>query len=88
MENILKVFLGRFELNNNSKVASFDLDGTLIQPTDNKKFSDTDTDWEFYIKEIPDKIKKLHNDGYNIVIITNKKVLELAKWMLICGIVN
>ena len=60
--------------NDNIKVASFDLDGTLIKPTDNKKFSETDSDWEFYVKEIPDKIKKLY-----LCFIKQNRILSFTK---------
>lgn len=77
--NYIKGTFGDITLNDKSKIASFDLDSTLIQPTGNKKFSDSDTDWEFYVKQIPDKIRKYNNDGYNIIIISNQKGIGTGK---------
>ena len=66
-------------LNGNTKVAAFDLDNTLVQPLDGKKFSETDTDWEFYTKDVPTKVKQLYDDGYTIVIVSNQKGIGSGK---------
>ncbi len=62
--------------NSNTKVAGFDLDHTIIKPIKGKRFSKTDTDWEFYDNTIVDKLKKYHQLGYQIIIITNQKILK------------
>jgi len=63
----------------NNKIAAFDLDHTLIKPTGNKKFSDTDSDWEVYDKRLKDKLAKLVKEGYQLVIISNQKGVSSGK---------
>lgn len=58
---------------NKTKVAGFDLDHTLIKPTDNKKFSTSYDDWEFYDKNVPKYLQQFYKDGYTLVIISNQK---------------
>ena len=59
-----------------SKYACFDLDDTLITTKSGKKFPEDGDDWKFLYKEVPNKIKKLYDDKYNIVIITNQAGLN------------
>jgi bifunctional polynucleotide phosphatase/kinase len=66
-------------LDGNSKIAAFDLDGTIIKPTNNKKFSDTDSDWDFYSDNVISKLVNLHKNNYNIVIVTNQNGIGLGK---------
>lgn len=61
------------------KIAAFDLDHTLIKPSDNKKFSDTDTDWITNDKTIKNKLKGLVDNGYLLVIISNQKGISNGK---------
>lgn len=56
-----------------TKVAGFDMDSTLIKPTNNKKFSSSYDDWEFYDKNVVKNLKQFHKDGYTLVIISNQK---------------
>lgn len=60
------------------KVASFDLDDTIIKPTGNKKFSTGSDDWTF-CDNVVAKLKKLHKDGYSLVILTNQKGISGGK---------
>lgn len=69
----------KLQINSGDKVAAFDLDHTLVIPANNKKFSNTDTDWIFIHKLIPDKVRKLHNKGFKIVIISNQKGISQGK---------
>lgn len=62
-----------------SKIASFDLDFTIIKPTGKKRFSKTDTDWEFYDDTVINKIQEYHNKKYKIVIVSNQKGISLGK---------
>jgi bifunctional polynucleotide phosphatase/kinase len=48
---------------NNSKVAAFDLDGTIIVPKEGRKFPISSTDWQWWRKSIPSKLKELHDKG-------------------------
>ncbi len=61
------------------KIAAFDLDHTLIRPSNGKKFSDTDTDWEVNDKSIKDKLEKLREEKYYLVIISNQKGISNGK---------
>ena len=54
------------------KIAAFDFDWTLVKPKENRKFPKSVDDWEWLFPTIPDKIHKLYNDGYMIVIFTNQ----------------
>jgi bifunctional polynucleotide phosphatase/kinase len=55
------------------KIASFDLDDTLIKTKSKKKFATGKSDWEWAFGDIvPDKLKELFNDGYSIIIISNQ----------------
>ncbi|QKF93966.1 polynucleotide kinase 3 phosphatase [Fadolivirus algeromassiliense] len=63
----------------NNKIAAFDLDDTLIKPKDGKKFGETEDDWEIYDKSIPTKLKKLKDDGFNLVIISNQMGISKGK---------
>ncbi|KAM0754682.1 PNK3P-domain-containing protein [Meredithblackwellia eburnea MCA 4105] len=55
-----------------SKVAAFDLDGTIIVTKSGNKFPKDKTDFMFLYPEIPRKLKELHQDGYAIVFISNQ----------------
>ena len=56
----------------NNKYACFDLDDTLITTKSGKTFAEDGDDWKFTFKNVPKKIKELHDDDYNIVIISNQ----------------
>lgn len=62
----------------NRPVASFDLDDTLIKPSDGKKFSEGRNDWELYDPSVPDRLKKL-SKNYQIVIISNQNGISKGK---------
>lgn len=61
------------------KIAGFDLDDTIIKAKGENKFSTSFDDWEFYDKNIPQKLLKLVLDKYELVIITNQKGLTTGK---------
>ena len=63
----------------NKKIAAFDMDHTLIKPINNKKFSETDSDWELYCDSISKRLLKLSNEDYELVIITNQKGISSGK---------
>lgn len=77
----------KFEYKNKkfNKVGGFDLDSTLIKPINNKKFSDNSDDWMPFNNSVKDKLHKLFNDGYDIVIFTNqngiyKGIIDKKLW--------
>ena len=57
-----------------SKIAAFDLDSTLILPTNSKKspLSTNESDWRFFHFSIPSRLQDLHAKGYTLVIFTNQ----------------
>ena len=59
-------------------IAAFDLDSTIIEPTNNKKFSTGSTDWKFFDDNVINKLHKL-NEKYNIVIISNQNGIQTGK---------
>ena len=61
---------------NNSKIACFDLDHTIIKPTNGKIFSNSDIDWILFDKCVITKLKEYHDQKYSIVIVSNQKALK------------
>jgi bifunctional polynucleotide phosphatase/kinase len=58
------------------KIASFDLDGTLITTKSGRKFPKDEKDWVFNYKCVPKKIGQLIKDGFCIIIISNQSGLD------------
>ncbi|CAH1990444.1 unnamed protein product [Acanthoscelides obtectus] len=54
------------------KIAAFDIDGTIIRTKSGDKFAKDLDDWVFFLSDIPQRLKKLHDDGYKIVFFTNQ----------------
>lgn len=48
------------------------MDGTLILTKSGKVFAVGYDDWKIIFSEVPGKLKKLHGDGYKIVIFSNQ----------------
>ena len=55
-----------------SKIAAFDVDGTIIKTKSGARFPKNKDDWEFYFHDIPQKLKKLIEEHYKIVFFTNQ----------------
>ncbi|GAA5869573.1 hypothetical protein JCM3774_005483 [Rhodotorula dairenensis] len=55
-----------------TKVAAFDIDGTLIVPRDGRKFPKNETDWTWLNPRVVPKLRELHQAGYAIVWISNQ----------------
>ncbi|KAI5960191.1 pnk1 [Candida pseudojiufengensis] len=57
------------------KIAAFDLDSTLIETKSGTKFSRGPNDWKWWGKDntlVPEKLKKLYEEGFIIAIFTNQ----------------
>ncbi|KAK1765385.1 polynucleotide kinase 3 phosphatase [Phialemonium atrogriseum] len=59
------------------KIAAFDLDSTLITTASGKKHSDDATDWKWWDRCVPMRLKQLFEEGYRVVIFTNQGGLTL-----------
>lgn len=57
-----------------TKIAAFDMDGTLIIPKGNRRHPTDQNDWKFYGpgQKIPKRMKELLEAGYQIVIFSNQ----------------
>ncbi|ORX47153.1 PNK3P-domain-containing protein [Hesseltinella vesiculosa] len=59
-----------------TKVAAFDLDGTLIKTKSGAQFAKNSADWMWWDVTIPEKLQDLHSQGYKIVIFSNQNGLH------------
>lgn len=62
-----------------SKVAAFDLDGTLIATKGRGPFPKGKNDWKWWNPVVPERLKALYDDGYAIIIISNQGGLSGVK---------
>ena len=65
--------LSSSNIKNSTKIALFDMDGTLIV----NKTGRRQTDWEFFHPSIPEKLKELYSTGFRIVIASNQLGISL-----------
>uniref|UniRef100_A0A0K0F9Y0 Bifunctional polynucleotide phosphatase/kinase (inferred by orthology to a human protein) n=1 Tax=Strongyloides venezuelensis TaxID=75913 RepID=A0A0K0F9Y0_STRVS len=68
-----------FSVKAKEKVASFDLDHTLIRPTNRATHPRHDLDWEFCFDNVIDELKKLYDNGYKLILFTNQKGISSKK---------
>mmetsp|Transcript_33245 Transcript_33245/g.76285 ORF Transcript_33245/g.76285 Transcript_33245/m.76285 type:complete len:494 (-) Transcript_33245:136-1617(-) len=64
---------------NFDKIAGFDMDGTLIRTKSGKTHPVDKNDWVLWSAEVVPKVKKLHETGHKVVIITNQKGISTGK---------
>ena len=57
------------------KIASFDLDSTLIKTASGRRFAKDKNDWELLNSRVKSELKGLHDKGFDIIIFTNQKPL-------------
>lgn len=63
----------------NSKIASYDMDNTLIKTVSGNVFPKNVDDWQLNYGSIPAKLKSLHANGFKIVVFTNQRGIETGK---------
>jgi bifunctional polynucleotide phosphatase/kinase len=62
-----------------TKLAMFDLDGTLIATKSGNSFPVDKNDWQWRFPVVPDKLRSLVADGYSIIVITNQAGVVTGK---------
>ncbi|CAG8490528.1 21222_t:CDS:10, partial [Racocetra persica] len=55
-----------------ANIAAFDLDDTLITTKGTNKFPKDANDWKWWNKKVPERLAKLYEEGYKIIIISNQ----------------
>jgi len=73
------LILNSSSIKGSKKIAAFDMDDTLITPKSGQKFPKNREDWKFKFDEVEEKLKKLNEDGYKIVIFSNQAGIEKKK---------
>ncbi|KAK0159599.1 hypothetical protein PV327_010695 [Microctonus hyperodae] len=77
-EQSLMIFTSN-KIESRNKIASYDMDGTLITTQSGKVFPKDYNDWKILFPNIPGALKKYHNEGFKIVIFTNQGALGSGK---------
>ena len=62
-----------------SKIAGFDIDGTIIVTKTGKSFAANASDWKWFDKNLPSKLKKLNDEGFRVAFFTNQAGIEKGK---------
>ena len=62
-----------------TRIAAFDLDSTLIVSASGRTISKDAGDWKWWDPSIPTQLRRLYDDGYQLIIITNQGRLSLTK---------
>ncbi|KAM9959170.1 hypothetical protein ACTFIR_000228 [Dictyostelium discoideum] len=60
------------EVLSRSKIASFDMDSTMIKNKSGKVHAINKDDWLWWDECVPKNLKQLYDDGYQVVIFTNQ----------------
>lgn len=55
------------------------MDKTLIKTKSGLEFPKDCNDWQLLYPDVPGKLRKIHSDGYKIVIFTNQAHLGTVK---------
>eukprot|EP01006_Ploeotia_vitrea_P043557 TRINITY_DN66742_c5_g6_i1.p1 TRINITY_DN66742_c5_g6~~TRINITY_DN66742_c5_g6_i1.p1 ORF type:complete len:412 (-),score=16.36 TRINITY_DN66742_c5_g6_i1:134-1369(-) len=67
---------------NTNKIASFDMDGTLITTKSGKQFATGRHDWQWLFPCVPKTLKQIYDKGFKIVIFTNQNGIKNGKTKL------
>ncbi|KAL1968857.1 hypothetical protein VTN77DRAFT_1218 [Rasamsonia byssochlamydoides] len=59
------------------KVAAFDLDSTLISTASGNTFARDARDWKWWHNKVPERIRQLNAEGYQVVVLSNQKRVSL-----------
>ncbi|KAJ2302333.1 DNA kinase/phosphatase Pnk1, partial [Coemansia sp. Cherry 401B] len=62
-----------------AKFAAFDFDYTLVCVKGRGRFPRNSDDWRFFHAEVPQVLRRMHQQGYRIVIISNQNGLKPGK---------
>ncbi|KAG5455752.1 MAG: hypothetical protein BJ554DRAFT_4722, partial [Olpidium bornovanus] len=54
------------------RVAAFDVDGTIICPNGPHRHPKSATDWKFWHRNVPKRLRELHEEGYIILMVSNQ----------------
>jgi bifunctional polynucleotide phosphatase/kinase len=80
MDNIIAIDETGYDLlEKKIKIASFDLDNTLITTKGKHIFPKNKDDWKFLNNNVENKIKNLYNSGFKIVIFSNQNGISKKK---------
>ncbi|XP_046565049.1 bifunctional polynucleotide phosphatase/kinase-like isoform X1 [Haliotis rubra] len=74
----LYIYTGK-GVKSSDKIASFDIDGTIITTQSGKVFATHSGDWKIMLPETFGKLKKLHAAGFKIVFFTNQMGIQRGK---------
>ena len=73
------IFFGDFGTDPSEKIASFDMDSTLILTKSGKTFPKDASDWIWWNECVPKKLREAHKNGFKIVIISNQAGVNTGK---------
>lgn len=59
------------------RIASFDLDDTLIAPSNGNRWNRSASGWRWWHNSIPKKLKELHAEGFLIILFSNQSTISL-----------
>ena len=63
---------------NSQKIASFDLDNTIIETSSGKRFATGPTDWKI-MRGVTEKLKSHSKQGYKVVLLSNQLGISKGK---------
>ena len=76
-DEYIEIISNDFKLKN--KIASFDLDNTLIKTKSGKIYQLDENDWEFNFNNIVEILDKYYKDNFCLIIISNQKNIKDTK---------